>query len=392
MKLVLIIIPIIFIIYEAYKQKNFLTFGVFFNVLALLYLGYGTYELDSRDYYHDIIINSSVLAVIAFNLGYVYSRKSEIAFKPVKFNANYDIFMYTMMIFAFLIQLYLMISIGPDNFIFSDRVERARLLKPYGSLFFYEYWFNIAGIFALHRYFRTKNKKYLLVFVLCFSNLMFLSIVSISRSMILYSILPLIYYLKKMRKITNKHILIAGSSLLFIFMFMRGIMYSLFLGIETGETVQLGELVTWRRVFLNVLPTFEDFKLNGSSYLQTIYSFINPLYRGEALSTWYVKTYEYDHFLAGGGRGFSGVAEGYINFGYLGVFLYFLFIGYLFKFFQKRDYSFWIFICGSFLMVNTYRVFRSESYGVFKHWYWFIVIPIIVAYFFIQRVRLKHNS
>ena len=308
-------------------------------------------------------------------------------YKKVNFGLNYDLVIYAFIIIALCVQIFLMLKIGVDNFIFSDRVYRAGLLKAYGSLFFYEFWFNIAGLLALHRYLITKNKKYFWIFLFCFSNIMFLSIVSISRSAILYSLLPLIYYLNKMNKLSNKTIVIIMSSMFVLFLFIRGLMYKQFLGVDVGEDVQLGELVTWRRIFLNILPYYEIERLNGYSYLQTLLSFVNPFYKGESLSVWYVKTFEYNYYLSGGGRGFSGVAEGYINFGYFGVCIYFYVIGKIFKFFQNKDNNFWIFICGSYLMVNSYRIFRAESFTVFKYWYWFIVIPIIASYIFIEKIK-----
>lgn len=392
MKILLVVIPLIFIIYEILRHKRVLTFGIFFNVLSILYLAYGTLELDLMYDYHKIVINSSIFAIIGFNFGYIRFKKYNQGYKKVAFNLNYDFIIFAFIILAFLVQLFLMFQIGIDNFIFSDRVYRASLLKPYGSLFFYEFWFNIAGLLSLHRYFETKEKKYLWIFVLCFSNIMFLSIVSISRSAILYSILPLVYYLNKMNKLSNKSIVIILTSIFILFLFIRGIMYKQFLGIDVGENVQLGELVTWRRIFLNILPYYESQRLYGYSYLQTLISFLNPLYKGESLSVWYVKTFEYNYYLAGGGRGFSGVAEGYINFGYFGVFIYFYLIGKIFNFFQIKDNNFWVFICGSYLMVNSYRIFRAESFTVFKYWYWFIVVPIVVSYIFIEKIKTKEKS
>jgi len=392
MKILLVMIPFIFIFYEVFRQKKVLTFGIFFNVLSILYLAYGTLELDLMYNYNKIVIYSSIFAIIGFNTGYITLKKYNEGYKKVNFNLNYDLVIYGFITIATCVQLFLIFKIGIDNFIFSDRVYRAGLLKAYGSLFFYEFWFNIAGLLSLHRYFETKEKKYLWIFILCFSNIMFLSIVSISRSAILYSLLPLIYYLNKMNKLSNKTISVILSSIFIIFLFIRGVMYKQFLGVDVGENVQLGELVTWRRIFLNVLPYYEHQRLYGYSYLQTLISFVNPLYKGESLSVWYVKTFEYNYYLSGGGRGFSGVAEGYINLGYFGVFAYFYLLGKIFKFFQTKDNNFWIFICGSYLMVNSYRIFRAESFTVFKYWYWFIVIPIIVSYIFIQRINSKEKS
>ena len=104
-----------------------------------------------------------------------------------------------------------------------------------------------------------------------------------------------------------------------------------------------------------------------------------PITKSEPLSKWYVRNYEFDVYIKGGGRGFSGVLEAYLNFGLIGNIIVFFLYGVLFKKISNYNNEISMII---FLIVigSVYQLFRSESYSLWKTMYWFKIIPILIIF------------
>lgn len=111
---------------------------------------------------------------------------------------------------------------------------------------------------------------------------------------------------------------------------------------------------------------------------------IVPITHTEPLSRWYLKIYEPNIYSRGGGRGFSGVIEAYLNFGVFGnIFIYTLY-GILFKKLSNIDSELKLIIF-LILLGSIYQLFRSESYSLWKTMYWFEILPTLILFRFSKR-------
>lgn len=386
---IILFIPIIFILIEYSKDKKIFTFGNYFNILAIMYFGYGLYGIPNTDV-NNVISTSALISILGFNIGYrLLKSKKEIIYIKNKFNQNYDLSIFILILLGLLVEFYIIFSVGPSTFFLSDRVTRMFYLKDYGNLLFYDALFNVAALMSLHRYFTSRRKRYLLLTIFAISNNLLFAILTISRSIILFTFLPIVLYLYKKNIVKNKRIIIYGVVIIGLFLFYRGFLYQLILNENIGESLQFGELVVWRRNFTNVLRWNMDYNIGGESFINTIESIINPLSKGAGLSTWYIKNFEYNVYLAGGGRGFSGIAEAYFNFGYIGVFIIFILYGLLVKYLQNNQKNFFSYMISIFFLINMHKIFRAESYSVFKFWIWFNVIPILFIYIFVEKIMVN---
>ena len=109
-------------------------------------------------------------------------------------------------------------------------------------------------------------------------------------------------------------ILIIGSFILF------GVWKSLFSSSRIINIYYDSEFNSWYKIFNNILQS-DLSKLFGTSYIKTLVNLVIPFTKTEPLSVWYVRNYEYETWISGGGRGFSGVLEAYMNFGIIGCIL-----------------------------------------------------------------------
>jgi len=176
--------------------------------------------------------------------------------------------------------------------------------------------------------------------------------------------------------------LVGGSFILF------GAWKSLF---SSGKTFLYfdSEFNTWYEIFDNVIEA-EVPRLNGKSYADTLLNLIVPFTNAEPLSVWYVKTFEYATWLRGGGRGFSGVLEAYMNFSIWGVVVVYGFYGWLLKQTQlnlEKDDDRAIIIY-MILLISMFQFFRSESYSLWKNMAWFRLYPVVIIMWVSRRIRI----
>jgi len=118
--------------------------------------------------------------------------------------------------------------------------------------------------------------------------------------------------------------------------------------------------------------------LNGASYLDTFYSLmqVRELQEYGYLTHWFTNNYSAN--VRPGAYGFAIDAEAYLNFGYLGVFVFFLLQGYFFKLswaYTKKGSAFFKFLSlyGTYIAIYAIRgdsnmLFKGIIYGSIIWW------------------------
>lgn len=377
-----------FIFLDFMQSKKIITLGILFNVFGLLYTNYFIIENINKTYMiTQSIINSyllSNLSMLSFNIGYLLIRNKKVNIKNNYINSKkIFICLFCMLIFSLLTEYYVIfIKIGFFNFFSSTRSQQSLLISNYSTLTFYKSFLSIVQICSLYFYLLDKNKKFICLFIITFFVNLFNCYISVSRAEIFSFILPTIYLLYHFGLLKTRQVII--SALCFFMLF--GTWKSLLWDLKASRSISKNsinisfdsEFNTWYKISDNVLQSNYSY-LYGKSYIDTIYNLVIPITHTESLSRWYVKKYEPDIYLRGGGRGFSGVLEAYLNFGILGnIFIYF-FYGMLFKKFSNIDSElelmFFLILLGS-----VYQLFRSESYSLWKTMYWFEMLPIVILF------------
>lgn len=387
-----------FIIHDRIRTKKILTYGIFFNVLWWLYssiyfIEISVHSSSIREYDYMLAL-LSIISMICFNLAYYFNLlvHKKNSFSKFKIGQEYNLrrlrdLLLIMLSITLLVQLYIIfIRVGFSNYVFTSRAGRSALIKPFRWLMFYQDWLILISVISYYLKTISKEKVISLMFYVSFLNSIFNSVIMISRADLLMLILPIVFIALNQKKISNKQVIVVLFTILGLFVvwkaLLSGIIFNQQLIFESGNFN--GEFTTWytigNNVFSDLFQGNMDFLL-GKSYFDTLKNLIVPFTNSEPLSVWYVRTYEIDVFLRGGGRGFSGIVEGFLNFSFLGNMLYFGFLG---AFFKKIEMSKYIdskyLIIYAISLPYVQRIFRSESYSLFKTWFWFYILIILLLF------------
>lgn len=392
-------ITIIFVLKDVFKSKSILSYGIVFNLFWWMYTNIYVIEIlvsnASLTFIDQLLMLLSLIAMISFNIAYwmplsyfsnkIYVKKSEhninYNYKKIKF------FVIIVFSIAILAQLYVIfLKIGINSFVFTDRSSRSLMLLPFRKFMFYEDLLIVVATISyfLKTYYNDKVIKF--IFYASFINSSLLSIITISRAGFIMLVLPILFIALHQKKISNKNVTSLLITILLTFMVWKSVIYSFIF--KTPLIIDYSnftnEFTTWYKIGNNVLSDLLYGNINyefGKTFLNTFLNLIFPFVNTESLSVWYVKNYEYSTYIRGGGRGFSGVIEGFINFSFLGIIIYFMFIGILFKiinYYKNKDSMYLIIY--SISLPYILRIFRAESLSFFKTWWWFYILVIIVIF------------
>lgn len=136
--------------------------------------------------------------------------------------------------------------------------------------------------------------------------------------------------------------------------------------------------------------------LLGISYLQTPLIFVPRLLypdRPPTLSEWYVSAYYPDIVAQGGGRGFFFLAEAYLNFSVVGIFLLMLLAGIVFRtaysYLKATDYDPRVALVYAAFISWIPSALRIDFAVAFKGFVEFIFMVMLLVFLFSSRWRLR---
>lgn len=380
------------IIIVLFNKESLLSIEVIFNIFGLLYSNYYIGELIQLNMKIDSTYGNIMLlahfSMIVFNVTFFFAnylvgkveRDSNIAYDSYKIKCFF-IFLFIISIMA---EVYVVFyRIGYSNFFHATRASKSLMMEDFGILSFYKSTIPMVSAVSLYLYLKYKEKGCMfltiLAFVISFGN----AIISGSRAELISIFLPVLFLLYYFERISNKMVMFLGV----LFFLFFGAWKSMFWG-EINISFD-SEFDSWYRIGRNVFSD-ESFRfIYGNSYFKTLINLIIPITNMESLSTWYVKTYESSVYRIGGGRGFSGIIEAYMNFGVLGNILVFAFYGWLAKKLKgNNDRQILVY---AIIMISVYQIFRSDSYSLWKNLMWFKIYPVLLI-FWLSRRNVKKES
>ena len=371
------------IFFNINRTNKIISIFTAFNGFGLLYTGYFFFqqillniEISQYKYFAMFL---SFLSILVFDISYLLTKKKvEISGGTSRFSRSRStcFFLVLVLLSSIAAEVYLLfIRIGIASYIAASRAQKSVLMSEYASvLTFYTFTIPLVCIIGLHQYLKYKDRYSAVITFVSLSIAILNSFISMSRAELISILLPVLYLYEKYGILSKKKtaLLISAAFLLF------GIWKSLF---SSGGSVLYydSEFSTWYKICENVLS--QKMKpLYGKTYLDTIQNMVIPFTNTEPLSVWYMKNFEYDIWLRGGGRGFSAVLEAYMNFRVLGNIIVYSFYGWLNKqiqFNEDRDDDKSTIIYMIFL-VSMFQFFRSESYSLWKNMMWFRIYPTLI--------------
>jgi hypothetical protein len=378
----LLLINLIFIYYWSKKHGYILNLGSFFNILSIVYLvtGVFVYDIIQEGFYTSQLLTIStlsIIAVIAFNFGYMTFSKS---FKGVNFyniRLPSDKVIFLIAIIGILANLYLVFSSEGFNFFSMTRTDRFKYLSQHSNVVYLGSMLVVVYIHFSIKFVLLKihsAKKYFYLFLGYFILWGFLTI---SRNDFLIVFLVLASVLQLSGKLKNISTIWYGLLFLMFIIFYKGIMYIYFLDNFTHEGLNFGEIVNWIRNTIIVIDDspvqFEHF-----SYWTTIKGIVMPFVSEyEPLSNWFMSTYYPGQYSDGNKYGFTGVAEGYIMGSWIFTFIHFFITGVLMSYFSINNTWIKIFLSIASMLI-LYKLFRSESYNFYRTLFWYSIYPLLI--------------
>ncbi|WP_454781376.1 O-antigen polymerase [Legionella sp. WA2022007384] len=308
-------------------------------------------------------------------------------------------------------------TVGFSAYFNAGYAGRALLKREAGPLELGLYYSIIGYLFMVHSWFYQPSKKrivlglFLLSFLLCF--VAYVSFLGIRRpSFFMVISFLFIYFLKVKGRVP---LLIVLTSLFCAFLFGifasfrqvlsdHGASSALSYVLENFNLAWLdlsaSELGAPFRSMLDVDPWFSDSFLWGRSYVDAVINLL-PSSIGkfsESLSVKYTHEFFSPEYIAiGGNMGFFPVAEGYLNFGAVGVFLEFFFVGMLIKYIENQAIrkSNVVQVIVYAIMVPWFFFFLRSDLASFSKSFFYSVMPVFFAYglyCLIKKNPQKHNS
>jgi oligosaccharide repeat unit polymerase len=167
--------------------------------------------------------------------------------------------------------------------------------------------------------------------------------------------------------------------------------YNVIFAIFQGEFLSAGRNF---ETILNARDTW-DFFLGETVFWDLGRSLVPSfVYQVENSIGWFNNTYHPEIVAAGQGYGFSFIAEGYINFGYFGVVLWYLFLAFLLNYFyQKANENTYWFVAYVYMIPICIYIQRGDLSNLIspmlKQVLFFTVLLIMVNLFIKQLSRAK---
>lgn len=374
-----------------YLNNRLFSIRLLFNLFGFLYTNYYIIQLiennECIDNYTFFAMDMSYLAIYSFNVVYAMSNKKSVVQKRQstdKINTKvFNAGLLFLFIISIVTEYYVVIEkIGLLNYISVSRAERSLMRSDYSLLLFYGYIIPLVTAISLLMYFEFNKRINFFLFIFAFFIAVCNAIITASRAEMLSVILPVMFLCYIYKKISNKTAVVLGALGFILF----GIWKSLYS--ENIEVQYDSEFNSWYEICKTVLSNPKGVHyILGESYLKTIANLIIPVTGIESLSTWYVKTFEYQVYLIGGGRGFSAVLEAYLNFGLPGIVLIYGFYGWLAQK-VKPDNIARILLC-IIVISSINMLFRAESLSFWKNMMWCEIYPIFILYFFSTKIRFR---
>ncbi|UUV18853.1 oligosaccharide repeat unit polymerase [Fusobacteria bacterium ZRK30] len=384
---ILILVIVYFLLLN--RKKQLISGTNFFNILSILYFGYGLFLMrEGLDFYqYKKLSILSIIAVVAFN----YSRINvfrKVQYKKIKEN---KLMLFTgclVICFSLLLFFILVSKIGINNYFFKSRAVRIFYLKKMSYLNSFKPFFMIGLILLYQNYFSRKNKRLKKFLIFLNSLYLILALLENSRLDIMNIFIVNIYFFEKEKIIKKKTIIILGIMLIFILLYYKSFMYSL-KGYDIKIQRNFGELTTWIKNYKKIDHSSIEFEFKGEAFKSMMKSFIIPLSGKNdfSMTKWFMNKYYPQIFKEGGGRGFSGVLDAYMNAKYIGVFIYFYILGLFSYCFEKRRESCYFEIIYIFVILNMMRIFRSEFQIFTKSMWWYTILPVLIIFIFNKFIK-----
>jgi oligosaccharide repeat unit polymerase len=393
-----------FIYAEFRKERVILTLGSGFTIYWYFYttsfwlnykLGYNQ-DVDLNNYF--ILTLLSIIGFFFFQFIYFPGKSYEINIENLKttiYNKKLlKISLGIIFIVAITMEIIFFSKVGISNFIFISRSERSLLLKNLGITYFTDLFFLVMIIsYILNQLVPSRFLRF--IFITSLINNTLYQLIIIDRSGLLEVVFPCIYLFLVFKKVQSRYIIFIGVILFLFLSYFKTIMSNIvFRGSSNLEPFKFnGEFEAWYHVGANILSNLEGGLTNyiyGRSYLTALYNLIVPFTNSEPLSIWYVRTYFYDIYIRGGGMAFSSIGEAILNFGYFGVPIYFMLLGFLcrwMKQYKHKDIKYLAIY--AFIFTVLYKFFRSEFYSLTKTSWWFFILPLLFIFFAAKYVQRK---
>ncbi len=345
---------------------------------------------DIEDYWYLPV--SAIIAMISFTLANRVTYKTKTTEYGVYNHQRIKGMLLCWLLLYFLVELYIFHGIGWNAYLVYGRAAAKQMIgRQFGRLTLAESLPNIVAVLSFELYFREKERNhrtdrvYRNLGLISAGAALFMAVVRVDRSDFLTILLPLIFIFYFHEKIEFRDLILMGFGLLLLFSAWKIIIPALLRGdVDAVRSYSLavpGETYAWFDVGKDVMNFIKngnmEYKL-GHSYLKAFESIINPLFQSyESLSTWYVRTFYEDVYLAGGGRGFSCIIEALMNFGFFGPMIVFFYIGTFISWLeQKMKQSPFYSTFYALMMGGVYKLFRSEVYSIVKLSFWTFAVPL----------------
>lgn len=353
-----------------------------FNGFGLLYTGFYIIkkillnEVITNNAYYAMML--SYFSILVFDCAYAMTKR-RLTFSKKESNLRNSIFINYLLLILLTLSVavefyFLFIRIDISSYLAASRAQKSLLTSGASVLTFYTFTIPLVCIISLQQYLKYKDRFAASIAFVSLNVAIVNSIISMSRAELISVLLPVLFLYEHYNRISKRKIILFLVGVILLF----GVWKSLF---SSGKNFLYydSEFSTWYEIFSNVFSS--NLKpLYGKSYLETLLNLVIPFTNTEPLSVWYVKTFEYDTWLRGGGRGFSAVLEAFMNFDIFGNLLIYSLYGWLLKqaqFNLERDDDKSIIIYMIFL-VSMYQFFRSESYSLWKNIMWFRIYPVLI--------------
>jgi oligosaccharide repeat unit polymerase len=375
------------------KSKFDITNPDFWFVIAINVYHLSVFMLDFIGY--RVVENKYELTLVNFLslLGYFTASIVLAKKKTIFVNLPDNISISQGVIKTFLLLLFLLTITVPLSFLLSGATNKADFDNQFGSVFSF---FNL--IFALYILKRKENKLISLHIILPMIYLFITSLLLGERD-VFFSFMLLIIFFAYRRLNVSKVKLFSICFLLIALIPILGQFKNFFTraDLTNVEQVPIGISLLngeFRSAGYNINYILgQDVELKyGESLINDFFRVIVPrfLYSVENSVSWYNNKY-HPHIVAQGrGYGFSLAAEGYVNFGFFGVYLWFLLAGSLIVTLYNKSYqsTFYLAIYLIMLPIFIYAI-RGDFSTIFSPLLKQIIMPYITIYLFYRLFRYK---
>lgn len=371
-----------------YRRRRVLQLGVYFNICAIAYMVFGlimSWSLMRVQYESELqqIAWMCIAALGGFNVAYLlasFRRASVPEHSREYLPTHTSLIVFVLAGCAF--QAAAVLITGPWEFLLVERVSRFGMFQQLKQLFYVANLTNVCLPVVLMRYIRFGQRRdlRLLIFLLVHGSIW--ALLTISRYDMTIILLAAGYVLERHRRIRPSlllGLLIAGLGST---LFFKPTLYSVLLGLDYHVPVDFGEYVNWIRNTILLLSS-PEVQVPHNGYGLTLKSLMVMSPSEHSLSEWYLREFFWERLILfpGTSYGFSGVLEGYLANGLMGIAVHFAFFGAVFGWLERSPGAMRQ-VFTIFALILTYRLFRSESYNFVKTYAWYFAYPtlaIVVA-------------